>query len=310
MVNIANPSAAFKAAKLPVAGVGLTRMEFIIAHEIKAHPMALLQPERVSDPKVKRQLDKLTTGYSDGADYFVTRLAEGIATIAAAFYPRPVIVRTSDFKSNEYASLLGGMDFENEENNPMIGFRGAARYIHPAYQMAFELECQALQRVRDVMGLSNVIVMIPFCRRLEEARKVIAVMADSGLKQGRNGLQIYMMCEIPSNVVLIDQFAKLFDGISIGSNDLTQLVLGVDRDSEILASDFDEEDEAVTLMIEQAIAGAHQAGVKCGICGQAPSDRPGFADWLVEKQIDSISLSPDSVLGVMQRLSARRERNR
>lgn len=310
MVNIANPSAAFNAAKLPVAGVGLVRMEFIIAHEIKAHPMALLHPERISDPKVRRQLDKLTAGYSDGADYFVSRLAEGIATIAAAFYPRPVIVRTSDFKSNEYASLLGGMDFEDKENNPMIGFRGASRYIHSAYQAAFELECQALQRVRDIMGLSNVIVMIPFCRRLEEARKVIAVMADSGLKQGLNRLQIYMMCEIPSNVVLIDQFAKLFDGISIGSNDLTQLVLGVDRDSEILASDFDEEDEAVTLMIEQAIAGAHRAGVKCGICGQAPSDRPGFADWLVEKQIDSISLSPDSVLGVMQRLSARKEADR
>ncbi|MEH6758658.1 MAG: phosphoenolpyruvate synthase [Parasphingorhabdus sp.] len=303
MVNMANPGAAFKTAALPVAGVGLARTEFIIANEIKAHPMALLFPDRISKRKTRKKIDKLTAGYSDGVDYFVTRLAEGIAMIAAAFYPRPVIVRTSDFKSNEYASLLGGSDFEDAENNPMIGFRGASRYVHPAYQEAFGLECQALRRVRDDMGLSNVIVMIPFCRRIEEAEQVIATMAENGLKQGKGGLQLYIMCEIPSNVILIDEFAKLFDGFSIGSNDLTQLVLGVDRDSEILAADFDEQDPAVTMMIEKAIAGAHRNGLKCGICGQAPSDRPGFADWLVEKHIDSISLSPDSVVAVLQRLS-------
>ncbi|WP_417622498.1 phosphoenolpyruvate synthase [Parasphingorhabdus sp.] len=303
MVNIANPGAAFRVAALPVAGVGLARTEFIIANEIQAHPMALLFPDRVGHRAVGRKIDKLISGYADGADYFVTRLAEGIGTIAAAFYPRPVIVRTSDFKSNEYASLLGGSDFEDAENNPMIGFRGAARYVHPAYQPAFALECAAIRRVRDDMGLTNLVVMIPFCRTVEEAKRVIAVMAENGLRRGVNGLQLYIMCEIPSNVVLIDEFAELFDGFSIGSNDLTQLVLGVDRDSEILAADFDEENPAVIRMIEQAISGAHRNGRKCGICGQAPSDRPGFADWLVSRQIDSISLTPDSVIGVMQRLS-------
>ncbi len=303
MVNIAIPDAAFKTAVLPVAGVGLARTEFIIANDIEAHPMALLFPDRVSNAKTRRQIEKLTARYEDGADYFVSRLSEGIAMIAAAFYPRPVIVRTSDFKTNEYASLLGGSDFEAAENNPMIGFRGASRYVHPAYRPAFDLECEALRRVRDDMGLSNVIVMIPFCRRIEEARRVIELMAGNGLQRGQNGLQLYVMCEIPSNVILIDEFAKLFDGFSIGSNDLTQLVLGIDRDSEILAGDFDEEDPAVTAMIEQTIAGAHRNGLKCGICGQAPSDRPAFADWLVEQHIDSISLSPDSVLGVLKRFS-------
>lgn len=307
MVNIANPNAAFRVAALPVAGVGLARTEFIIANEIKAHPMALLAPNQITDRRIRKKIEMLTAGYESGADYFVTRLAEGIATIAAAFYPRPVIVRTSDFKSNEYASLLGGRDFEQTENNPMIGFRGASRYVHPAYQDAFALECRALQRARDDMGLTNVIAMIPFCRRLDEARRVLQVMTQNGLERGRNGLQIYIMCEIPSNVVLIDEFAELFDGFSIGSNDLTQLVLGVDRDSEILAADFEEEDPAVLAMIEQAIAGAHRHGLKCGICGQAPSDRPGFANWLVTRQIDSISLSPDSVLGVMQRLAGHKK---
>lgn len=309
MVNIADPSAAFRVANLPVAGVGLARTEFIIANEIKAHPMALIYPEKISNPQTRKKIEKLTSGYASGADYFVSHLAEGIATIAAAFYPRPVIVRMSDFKSNEYASLLGGGDFEIAENNPMIGFRGASRYVHPAYQPAFGLECQAIRRVRDEMKLKNIIVMIPFCRRIEEAKQVIATMAENGLSRGQNGLQLYIMCEIPSNVIMIDEFAKLFDGFSIGSNDLTQLILGVDRDSEILASDFDEEDPAVTKMIEQAISGAHRNGVKCGICGQAPSDRPGFADWLVQKQIDSISLSPDSVLAVLQRLSINQAKN-
>ncbi|WP_373492159.1 phosphoenolpyruvate synthase [Parasphingorhabdus sp.] len=308
MVNIADPGAAFRVAALPVAGVGLARTEFIIANEIKAHPMALLAPDRISSGRIRKQIETLTSGFASGSDYFVARLAEGVATIAAAFYPRPVIVRTSDFKSNEYASLLGGRDFEQVENNPMIGFRGASRYIHPAYQAAFELECRALQRVRDDMGLSNVIVMIPFCRTIDEAKRVLAVMAENGLERGLNGLEIYIMCEIPSNVLLINEFATLFDGFSIGSNDLTQLVLGVDRDSEILAADFDEEDPAVLAMIEQAISGAHRHDLKCGICGQAPSDRPGFADWLVARRIDSISLSPDSVLNVMQRLAGEDKR--
>jgi pyruvate,water dikinase len=303
MVNIADPGAAFRVAALPVAGVGLARTEFIIANEIKAHPMALLRPELIVRPGIRKRVEALTSGHASGAEYFVSQLAEGIATIAAGFYPRPVIVRTSDFKSNEYASLLGGQDFEKSENNPMIGFRGASRYIHPDYQAAFALECEALKRVRNERGLSNVIVMIPFCRRIDEAKRVLAVMAENGLERGDNGLEIYIMCEIPSNVILIDEFAKLFDGFSIGSNDLTQLVLGVDRDSEILATDFDEEDPAVLTMIEQAISGAHRNHLKCGICGQAPSDRPGFADWLVARKIDSISLSPDSVLGVMQRLA-------
>ena len=302
MVNVGNPDIAFRTAALPVAGVGLARIEFIVSDAIRAHPMALLHPERIASKRIRQELAKLTAGYRDGADFFVSRLAEGIAVIAAAFYPRPVIVRTSDFKSNEYASLLGGAAFEIAEANPMIGFRGASRYMHPAYQPAFELECQAIRRVRDEMGLINVVVMIPFCRRIEEANQVLDIMARQDLNRGENGLQVYVMSEIPSNALLADDFAKLFDGFSIGSNDLTQLTLGVDRDSEILATSFDEEDPAVLRLIELAIEGAHRHGRKCGICGQAPSDRPGFAQWLIEHGIDSISLNPDSVLGVMQRL--------
>lgn len=303
MVNIANPDLAFRTAAMPVAGVGLARIEFIVTDTIRAHPMALLHPERVSRPAIRRQLAALTAKHSSGADFFVSRLAEGIGVIAAAFYPRPVIVRTSDFKSNEYADLLGGADFEPSESNPMIGFRGAARYIHPAYQAAFELECQAIKRVRNEMGLTNLVVMIPFCRRLGEASQVLDVMARLDLNRGENGLKVFVMCEIPSNALLVDEFAALFDGFSIGSNDLTQLTLGIDRDSEILADSFDEEDPAVLRLIEQTIAGAHRNGVRCGICGQAPSDRPGFAQWLFERKIDSISLNPDSVLGVMQQLA-------
>ncbi len=303
MINIGNPDKAFRTAALPVAGVGLARIEFIITEAIKAHPMALLFPDRVKSSKDRRELAALVEGYRDGADYFVSQLAEGMAVIAAAFYPRPVIVRTSDFKSNEYASLLGGADFELAESNPMIGFRGASRYMHPAYQPAFELECRAIKRVRDMMGLTNLIVMIPFCRRIAEANQVLDIMARCDLNRGENGLQVYVMCEIPSNVILVDEFAKLFDGFSIGSNDLTQLTLGVDRDSDILAADFDEEDPAVLRLIEQAIEGAHRNGKPCGICGQAPSDKPGYAKWLVERKIDSVSLNPDSVLGVMQRLA-------
>jgi pyruvate,water dikinase len=303
MVNIGNPDIAFRTSMLPVAGVGLARIEFIIADAIGAHPMALLFPDKVKSQKVRRQMSMMIRGYSDGADYYTSRLAEGIGVIAAAFYPRPVIVRTSDFKSNEYASLLGGADFEAKENNPMLGFRGASRYMHPAFRPAFELECTAIKRVRADMGLTNLVVMIPFCRSLNEANEVLDIMARCGLNRGENGLQVYVMCEIPSNVILVDEFAKLFDGFSIGSNDLTQLTLGIDRDADILADSFDEEDPAVLALIEQAIAGAHRGGRHCGICGQAPSDRPGFAGWLIDRHIDSISLNPDSVLGVMQRLS-------
>jgi pyruvate, water dikinase len=303
MVNIGNPDIAFRTAALPVAGVGLARIEFIITDTISAHPMALLFPDRVTKPKTRRKLAALTKGYRNGADYYTSRLAEGIGVITAAFYPRPVIVRTSDFKSNEYASLLGGADFEMTENNPMLGFRGASRYMHPSFRPAFELECAAIKRVRDDMGLINLIVMIPFCRSLKEANEVLDIMARCGLNRGENGLQVYVMCEIPSNVILIDEFAKLFDGFSIGSNDLTQLTLGIDRDADILADAFDEEDPAVLELIEKAIDGAHRAGRHCGICGQAPSDRPSFAQWLIDRHIDSISLNPDSVLGVMQRLT-------
>lgn len=303
MVNIGNPDKAFSTAALPVAGVGLARTEFIISESIGAHPMALLQPERVIGAKVTRQLTKLVSGHRNGADYFTARLAEGIAVIAAAFYPRPVVLRTSDFKSNEYAALLGGAAFELDEANPMIGFRGASRYTHPAYQPAFELECQAIKHVRNDLGLTNVIVMIPFCRTLAEANQVLDIMARQDLNRGENGLQIYVMCEIPSNAILADEFAVLFDGFSIGSNDLTQLTLGTDRDSAILAKTFSEEDSAVLRLIELAIEGAHRSGRKCGICGQAPSDRPGYAQWLIERGIDSISLNPDSVLPVMQRLA-------
>ncbi|MEX6724733.1 phosphoenolpyruvate synthase [Parapedomonas caeni] len=305
MLNLGNPDQAFRLSALPVDGVGLARIEFIISESIRAHPMALLQPERVIGKTERRALARLTADHADGAAFFVDRLAEGIARIAAAFYPRPVIVRTSDFKSNEYAALLGGRAFELDEANPMIGFRGAARYAHPAYRPAFDLECQALKRVRDDMGLGNVKVMIPFCRRLAEADATLAIMAANGLERGINGLEIYVMSEIPANVVLVDEFARRFDGFSIGSNDLTQLTLGVDRDSDILRASFDERDPAVTALIAQAIAGAHRNGRPCGICGQAPSDHPDVADWLVEQGIDSISLNPDSVLKTIARLAAR-----
>jgi pyruvate,water dikinase len=250
----------------------------------------------VSDVLVREQIAQLSKGYSTPTDFFVQRLAEGVGTIAAAFYPKPVVVRMSDFKSNEYAALLGGAFFEQHEENPMIGFRGASRYIHPAYREGFALECAAMQRVRDEMGLTNVILMIPFCRRVEEARQVLALMAELGLKQAQNGLQIYMMCEIPNNVILIDEFSQLFDGFSIGSNDLTQLTLGVDRDSAIVAHDFDERDEGVKTLLRLAIEGAHRNQRYCGICGQAPSDYPDMAEYLVELGIDSMSLNPDTVI--------------
>ena len=296
MINLGNPDMAFQTSFLPTDGVGLARMEFIVAEHIKVHPMALVHPERMADAQVRDEIGKLTRFFPSPADYFVRQLSEGVATIAAAFYPRPVIVRMSDFKTNEYASLLGGRWFEPEEANPMIGFRGASRYAHPAYADGFALECEAMKRVRDAMGLTNVKLMIPFCRRVQEAETVLETMARHGLKRGENGLEIYVMCEIPNNVVQIDAFARLFDGFSIGSNDLTQLVLGVDRDSEIVAFDFDERDAGVKEMIRQTVEGARRNGRHSGICGQAPSDYPDVAAYLVEMGIDSISLNPDTLL--------------
>jgi pyruvate,water dikinase len=249
---------------------------------------------------MRAQVQALWAQYADGAAYFVERLSEGVGTIAAAFWPRPVIVRLSDFKSNEYAALLGGRDFEPHEENPMIGFRGASRYIHPAYEEGFALECIALQRVRDVMGLTNLKVMVPFCRRLDEARRVLEVMAKNGLRRGDNGLEVYVMCEIPNNVLLIDEFSALFDGFSIGSNDLTQLTLGVDRDSAIVAESFDERDPGMLKMLKLAVEGAKRNGRHSGICGQAPSDHLEIAQYLVGLGIDSISLTPDRVLKTMQ----------
>ncbi len=296
MLNLGNPDLAFKTSFLPNDGVGLARMEFIISEYIKVHPLALLHPEKVDDPEDRRTIDRLTAGYPDGSAFFVERLSEGIGTIAAAFWPKPVVVRMSDFKSNEYASLLGGQAFEPSESNPMIGFRGASRYAHPAYADGFALECRAMRRVRDEMGLTNVILMLPFVRRIAEADLVLKTMADLGLRRGENGLKVYAMCEIPNNVILIDDFAKRFDGFSIGSNDLTQLTLGVDRDSEIVAFDYDERDEGVKEMIRLAVEGCRRNGIHSGLCGQAPSDYPDMAEFLVRLGIDSMSLNPDTVV--------------
>jgi pyruvate, water dikinase len=303
MMNVGNPDLAFGLAALPCDGVGLARMEFIITESIKAHPMALVHPDNENLTEADREaIAHLTAHDPSPTEFFVRRLAEGVATIAAAFYPKPVIVRMSDFKSNEYKSLLGGHAFELDEENPMIGFRGASRYAHPAYREGFALECAAMKRVREDLGLTNVKLMIPFCRRIDEAEKVIALMKDLGLERGKDGLEIYVMCEIPNNVILVDEFAKRFDGFSIGSNDLTQLTLGVDRDSQIVAFDFDERDEGVKTMIRMAIEGAHRNGRHIGICGQAPSDYPEMAEFLVRLGIDSISLNPDTVLKTTTRI--------
>ncbi len=301
MLTLADPESAFARSFLPNDGVGLVRIEFIASDEIQAHPMALLHPERVTDSATASKLHALTCADHGGAEYFVRKLAEGVGTIAAAFYPKPVVVRMSDFKSNEYAKLLGGEYFEPVEGNPMIGLRGASRYTHPLYAEAFALECAAMKRVRETMGLTNVILMIPFCRRIDEAARVIDRMAELGLRRGENALQVYVMCEIPNNVIAIDEFARYFDGFSIGSNDLTQLVLGVDRDSELVAFDFDERDPGVLEMLRQAVAGARRNGRYVGICGQAPSDYPEIADLLIGLKIDSISLNPDSVIRTLQR---------
>jgi pyruvate,water dikinase len=299
LMNVGNPEEAFGLASIPCDGVGLARFEFIIANHIKAHPLALLRFDKLKNEKVKQEIADLTALYEHKPDFFVDKLAQGVAMIAAAFYPNPVVVRMSDFKSNEYANLLGGETFEPAEENPMIGWRGASRYYDDRYREAYALECQALKRVRNEMGLTNVIPMIPFCRTPDEGRKVMAEMAKHGLVRGENGLQVYVMCEIPSNVILADQFSEVFDGFSIGSNDLTQLTLGLDRDSSLVAHIFDERNQAVKDMVQMVIEKAKRNHRKIGICGQAPSDYPEFARFLVEQGIDSISLNPDSVLKTM-----------
>jgi len=305
MLNLANPAAAFRWWRIPADGVGLARMEFVVSNHIKVHPMALVHFDDLKDEDAKAQIAALTVHYADKQEYFVDRLARGLGRIAAAFHPKPVIVRMSDFKTNEYAGLVGGAQFEPKEENPMLGFRGASRYYSPRYKEGFALECRAIHRLRERMGFGNVIVMIPFCRSTKEADRVLEVMAENGLKRGQNGLQVYVMCEIPSNVILAKEFAERFDGFSIGSNDLTQLTLGVDRDSSELAGLFDEQDEAVKWMIHSVIEAAGRAGAKIGLCGQAPSDHPEFAEFLVDCGIDSMSVSPDSFLAVKQRVAAR-----
>jgi pyruvate,water dikinase len=304
MINLANPAAAYRWWRLPTDGVGLARMEFIIGNLIKVHPMALVRFDDLEDEEARRRIDRLTRGYADKTEYFVDTLARGMARIAAAHHPKPVIVRTSDFKTNEYAELIGGRAFEPREENPMLGWRGASRYYDEGYREGFALECRAIRRAREEIGLANIVVMIPFCRTVAEADRVLAVMAEHGLVRGRNGLQVYVMAEIPANVILAERFAQRFDGFSIGSNDLTQLVLGVDRDSDRLKRLFDERDEAVTAAIAELLAKARRAGVKTGICGQAPSDHPEFARFLVEHGIDSISVSPDSFLAVKRHVAA------
>jgi pyruvate, water dikinase len=296
LMNIGNPEEAFGLSSMPCDGVGLARLEFIIANHIKTHPLALLKFNELQDQTAKSEIAQMTALYDNKTDFFVDKLAHGVGMIAAAFYPNPVVVRMSDFKSNEYANLLGGKEFEPEEENPMIGWRGASRYYDPKYAAAYGLECIALKRVRDEMGLTNVIPMIPFCRTPEEGRKVLAEMEKYGLKRGENGLQVYVMCEIPNNIILADQFSEIFDGFSIGSNDLTQLTLGLDRDSALVAHIFDERSAGVKEMVRQVISKARAKGRKIGICGQAPSDYPEFATFLVELGIDSISLNPDTVL--------------
>jgi pyruvate, water dikinase len=306
MVNVGNPEEAFSLAALPNDGVGLARLEFIIANRIGIHPLALIYPERLlaSD---QAEVERRVAGYADPCAYFVQKLAQGVGMIAAAFYPKPVIVRLSDFKTNEYAHLLGGAVFEPHEENPMIGWRGASRYYSEGYREGFALECRAFKQVREEMGLNNLIPMVPFCRTPEEGRQVLAEMAKYGLVRGEDGLEVYVMCELPSNVILADRFAEIFDGFSIGSNDLTQLTLGLDRDSALVASLFNERDESVERLIAMAIRTVKEHGRKIGICGQAPSDYPEFARFLVEAGIDSISLNPDSVLQTMLVIAAAEE---
>ncbi|KAL7930251.1 phosphoenolpyruvate synthase [Trichoderma chlorosporum] len=304
MLNLANPAAAYRWWRLPTDGIGLARMEFVVSNAIQVHPMALVHFDQLKDADAKRRIAKLTAGYQHKSDYFVDKLSRGFAALCAAVYPKPAIIRLSDFKTNEYAGLIGGAEFEPDEENPMLGFRGASRYYSPRYQEGFALECRAIKRLREEIGLDNAIVMIPFCRTVKEARKVLDVMACHGLTRGAHGLQVYVMCEIPSNVILAADFTEYFDGFSIGSNDLTQLTLGVDRDSGELGDLFDEQDEAVKWMISRVISVARERGCKIGICGQAPSDYPEFAKFLVDAGIDSISVSPDSFLATKKQVVA------
>jgi pyruvate,water dikinase len=303
MLNLANPSAAFNWWQIPADGVGLARMEFVVTNQVRVHPMALVHFDTLKDQAAKEEIAKITVNYEDKTEYFIDTLSRGLARIAAVVHPKPVIVRMSDFKTNEYAGLVGGREFEPNEENPMIGFRGASRYYSPRYRAGFALECRAIQRLRNEMGFKNVVVMIPFCRSVKEADKVLEVMVENGLKRGEDGLEVYVMCEIPSNVILAEAFARRFDGFSIGSNDLTQLTLGVERDSEELAGLFDEQDEAVEWMIASVIEAARKAGAKIGLCGQAPSDHPEFARFLVSCGIDSMSVTPDSFFAVKRHVA-------
>ena len=302
MMNVGNPERAFDFAQLPNQGIGLARLEFIIARQIGVHPRALLEYDR-QPADLKKQIDQITAGYASPVDFYVERLVEGIATLTAAFAPNPVIVRLSDFKSNEYANLVGGKAYEPHEENPMIGFRGASRYVHPDFRDCFALECRAVKKVRDVMGLTNCWIMIPFVRTLEEGRAVIRTLEANGLKRGENGLKVIMMCELPSNALLADEFLDIFDGFSIGSNDLTQLTLGLDRDSAVVADLFDERDPAVKKLLAMAISAARAKGKYIGICGQGPSDHPDLADWLMQQGIESVSLNPDTVVDTWLRLA-------
>ncbi|GAB1195752.1 hypothetical protein APSETT444_005015 [Aspergillus pseudonomiae] len=304
MLNLANPAAAFRWWRLPADGIGLARMEFVVTNAIQVHPMALVHFDQLRDAKAKEDIRRLTTGYDNKPEYFVDKLSHGFASLCAAVYPKPAIIRMSDFKTNEYARLVGGREFEPDEENPMLGFRGASRYYSAHYKEGFALECLAIKRLRERMGFRNAIVMIPFCRTVGEAKKVLDAMAENGLRRGENGLQVYVMCEIPSNVILAADFMQYFDGFSIGSNDLTQLTLGVDRDSGELADLFDEQDKAVKWMLQQVIQVAKQKGCKIGICGQAPSNHPEFARFLVQCKIDSISVSPDSFFAVKRHVVA------
>ncbi len=308
MLILADPDRAFELSFYPNRGVGLLRIEFIITDSVRAHPMALVNFDSLKDAKAKQEIAEITKGYADKKKFFVEKLAEGVATIAAAFYPKDVIVRMSDFKTNEYANLVGGAEFEPKEENPMLGFRGASRYYNPRYQEGFALECHAMKLVREEMGLTNVKLMIPFCRTVEEGKRVVRVMEEQGLKRGDNGLEIYVMAEIPSNVVLAKEFAEVFDGFSIGSNDLTQLTLGIDRDSVIIRDLFDEQDAAPKAMIATVIQAAREAHRKIGLCGQAPSDHPGFAEFLVQHHIDSISFNPDALLRGIENINRAEEK--
>jgi len=303
MINIGAPDIAFKTSFLPNDGVGLARIEFILAEKIRIHPLALYHFNKIKDKKIKREIEKLTQGYRDKKEYFTDKLAEGISQIAAAFYPKPVIVRLSDFKTNEYAALIGGGLFEPEESNPMLGWRGASRYYDEKFRPAFEMECKALKRAREVFGLKNIWVMVPFCRTVEEGKKVLDLMAKNGLKKGKDNLKVVVMCEIPSNVILADKFLEIFDGMSIGSNDLTQLSLGIDRDNAQIAYIGDERNKAVKEMISKVIKLCNLKKKYCGICGQAPSDYPEFAEFLLEEKIESMSLNPDTVIKTILNLA-------